>query len=162
MRRDEPPDDRPRRRPPAARETPPWLVLAAACGLIAAVFVAAVAVTGGRRPAAAPAPAYTKMTADELFDEWDRNPAAAADKYRANGVEVTGVLAEVNTNVARQTYVTLRGGRGDGRTAHVFVLSARARAGLGGCAVGRPVTVRARSDGDPHPNPWLEADDVSP
>jgi flagellar basal body-associated protein FliL len=40
---------------------------------------------------------YPEMTADEMIKEWKANAATAADKYRQQGVTVTGKLKSVNS-----------------------------------------------------------------
>ncbi|MBN9523118.1 hypothetical protein J0H58_32160 [bacterium] len=106
---------------------------------------------------------YTPVTADQLIDEWKANPAAAAKKYERNGVELTGKLKEIDSNIHGQTYIDVRGQRDDwDRGTHIFVICAKAKDGLAKCRVGDMVVVKARADGSTQNRPWLVADEISP
>lgn len=172
MRDDEPmsidDDDRPRRRRRAApkRGVPAWAwVLMGAGGLLLACCAGIFAI-GFFRGATEKPPTYTKVTADQLADEWKTNPAAAVEKYKTNGVEVSGRLKEIRANVHGQTYLTVVGEKEDPtgfeRGSHIFVLDEKAKSGLGRCKVGAKVVVKARAEGTTHDRPWLVADEIEP
>jgi len=104
---------------------------------------------------------YPKKTADELVAEWSQNPAAAADKYKTNGVELTGILHAMGTNMDGETWIDVRGPRRDDDSRiKVFVVSARARSGLKSVRVGGRVVVKARPDGSTDMRPKLVADQI--
>jgi hypothetical protein len=111
-------------------------------------------------PKAEPSASYTPMGVDQLIDEWKENPVAAAKKYRFDGVELTGTLKEIGSNIHHQTWIDVRGEKDRGT--HIFVISAKALDGLAKCKVGSAVVVRARADGSTMNLPWLVADEVSP
>lgn len=106
---------------------------------------------------------YTAVTADQLIDEWKANPAAAAKKYERDGVELTGKLKSIDSNIHGQTYIDVRGERDDwDRGTHIFVISAKAKDGLAKCKIGDRVVVKSRAEGSTQNRPWLIADEVSP
>lgn len=106
---------------------------------------------------------YTKKTASDLMDEWERNPAAASEKYDRDGVEVTGYLREIKSNIHGQTYIEVAespSSKAWDRSILVYVLSRKARDGLLNCRVGQPVAIKAHSaEGmeDKHPRLIAEA-----
>lgn len=51
-----------------------------------------------------------KLTATELFSEYEANEAAANEKYLGKIIEVTGVVQEVKQDEEGRTGVTLEGG----------------------------------------------------
>jgi hypothetical protein len=73
-------------------------------------------------PKPEPSASYTPMGVDQLIDEWKENPVAAVNKYRDNGVELTGTLKEIGSNIHHQTWIDVRGEKDRGRT---FSLLAR-------------------------------------
>lgn len=106
---------------------------------------------------------YKTTTLAELDEEWKRNPATAAARYESNGVEFSGILLEVASNLSNQIYIEVGAGPNvdDDRDAHVFVLSAEAIAALKRAKVGDRIVVRARSKSTRvEPRPWLVADEI--
>jgi hypothetical protein len=162
-------DDRPRRRlrrDSAKKGVPLWV-----WGAIAACLLLPLACCGGffalgfKKGLTEKPPEYTKMTPDQLIDEWKANPAAAASKYKADGVELTGTLKEINSNLAGQTYIDVRGSTADDnwkRSTHIFVIETKAKDGLKKCVIGGRITVKARATGEAQDRPWLRADDIRP
>jgi hypothetical protein len=107
---------------------------------------------------------YPKKTASDLMDEWERNPAAASEKYGRGGVEVAGYLREIKSNIHGQTYIEVAespSSKAWDRSILVYVLSSEARGGLLNCRVGQPVVVKAHSaEGMEDKYPRLIAEDV--
>lgn len=98
------------------------------------------------------------MTADELYDSWAPNPEAADRKYKTDGVEVSGVLTEINSGV-----IKIEGNSRDWRRAtSVKVTTTTAKDGLAKCKIGQRVIVKGRSDGTTFSSPWIVADEVRP
>lgn len=145
---------------------PLWAWIFAAVGVIGflgccciGVFIVYIVLGEIRRPPVT----YAPMTTDRLIDEWQQNPAAAASKYNTNGVQIIGRLHQINSNIHGQTYIEVRGNGDDwNRSAHVFVLSSRAKNGLTKCTIGSKIVVKARSDGTTQNRPWLIADEIDP
>lgn len=110
---------------------------------------------------------YTTVNLDKLIDEWKTNPSAATDKYRKNGVDFTGTLQEIGSNLNHETYMVVRSDKAETglgwseRIAHVFV-EPHANDGLKRCIVGKKIRVKARSSGNVETRPWLTADEISP
>lgn len=159
-------EDRPRRRRRGnapKKGTPPWVwAIVGVGGFLVLVCGGGVALLAFRGMMEKPV-TYTPMTADQLIDEWKSNPAAAAKKYDRNGVELTGKLKEINSNIHGQTYIDVRGERDAwDRSTHIFVVNEKAKDGLKKCKVGDMVVVKARAEGSAHDKPWLVADEMSP
>jgi hypothetical protein len=133
------------------------LVLLLGSGLALLVYVVR---TANQNKGAA---VYTKMPLDDLIDEWERNPAAASQKYRREGVEFSGELRRISSNIHGQTYIDVRGVKGGGdRSTHIFVIAPAANDGLVKCVVGGRIVVRAVGTGDAHDTPFLIADEIRP
>jgi hypothetical protein len=117
---------------------------------------------GGGEPPAPVEAKYTPIAADDLATEWAKNPAAAADRYKVNGVELTGTLREIQPSVIGSV-AEVRGASGDWRrAAQVKVEAPAALEGLKRCEVGKSIIVRGRTDGTTGTRPWVVADEIRP
>ena len=161
--------DRPRRRREESRNgegpkkgVPPWVwILVGAGGLLFLCCGGGIALVAFKGATEKPA-TYTAMTADQLIDEWKKNPAAAAEKYKTNGVELTGRLHRIDSNIHRQTFIDVRGASDDWqRGTHIFVVDRKAKEGLAKCKVGDTVVVKARAEGSSQDKPWMIADEIA-
>ena len=168
-------DERPRRRrrqPPPSSGLPAWAwALIAAAVVLPALLAGLAFLLAFSRPASRDHDReadiaivnYAPMTADELIDEWKVNPAGAARKYEESGVEVTGRLKLIDGWGDGESIIYLQGEKDQwDREVNVIVPKGPAKDGLLKCAVGKDVTVRARSNGTTNRNPWLRADSVFP
>ncbi len=141
----------------------------AVCCVMICVFAVSVIACGGGKPTESGGPSkpiapatYKPMTADELGKEWAKNPAAAVERYKSNGVELSGILDSMSANGGGGATIDIRGSERGVERSCVFVSTEKAMDGLRKCEVGKPIVVKVRSEGLSQPRPWLVADEVRP
>lgn len=117
------------------------LVIAAILGILLAGGIAYFMYNKPHRDVASEKPAFT-LSADQLFDEYEADEAAANTKYLDQTVEVSGTIAEVGTNDAGQNFVILAA-----ENAMIGGVSATFQENTDGLTEGQSVSLKCRCTG---------------
>jgi hypothetical protein len=81
-----------------AKNKKPGKVLLVLAAIVAVIVVIAVATSGDSNPRPDSADGYIKVTAEQLYKEYNENGTATTEKYKDKWIAVTGKVSSVGEN----------------------------------------------------------------